>query len=83
MPRALVASTVLDSMIRNKVTTTPGCEGVQAMPVVLDASRAGGCNWKVPGWIGAPSRLAACRDQLEGYVRSLGTQFDIPEDRSG
>ena len=79
MPRALVASTVLDAMIRNKLVNTPGCEGVEAMPVVLDPSRAGGCNWKVPGWLGDPLRLAICRDQLEGYVRFLGTQFDIPD----
>lgn len=79
MPRALVASSVLDAMIRNKLANTPSCEGVQAMPVVLDASRDGGCNWKVPGWTGDLMRLATCGDQIEGYVRFLATQFDIPD----
>lgn len=81
MPRALVAAAVLDAMIRNKVANTPGCEGVEAMRVVPDPSRAEGCNWKVLGWNGDPLRIAICRDQLEGYVRFLGAQFDIPGDR--
>ena len=80
MPRALVSRTVLDALIRNKLANTPGCEGVEALPVVLDESRAAGCNWKVPGYTGDAARLATCRDQLESYVRFLGSQFDIPPD---
>ena len=80
MPRALVSKTVLDALIRNKLANTHGCEGVEALPVVVDAGRSSGGNWKVPGWTGAATRLHGCRDQVETYVRFLATQFDIPED---
>ena len=79
MPRALVSPTVLDALIRNKLASTPGCEGVEALPVVPDRERTRGCNWKVPGWTGPAARVAACRDTSEAYVRFLGSQFDIPE----
>jgi hypothetical protein len=78
MPRALVSKTVLDALIRNKIASTPGCEGVTALPVAYDAARTAGCNWKVPGWVGDSRRIAACRDALETYVRFLGLQFDVP-----
>ena len=81
MPRALVSASVLDSLIRNKLSHTPGCEGVEALPVVFDAARTEGCNWKMPGWVGEPRRIQACRDSLETYVRFLASQFDIPEER--
>jgi hypothetical protein len=80
MPRALVSRTVLDALIRNKLANTLACDGVEALPVVVDGARTAGCNWKVPGWTGAATRLHACRDQVESYVRFLATQFDIPED---
>ena len=80
MPRALVSRIVLDALIRNKLANTQGCQGVEALPVVSDADRAAGCNWRVPGWVGAATRLHACRDQVEAYLRFLGTQFDIPDD---
>ena len=80
MPRALISRTVLDALIRNKLANTLACDGVEALPVVVDCARTAGCNWKVPGWTGAATRLHACRDQVESYVRFLGTQFDIPED---
>jgi hypothetical protein len=79
-PRALISPVVLDALIRNKLASTPGCDGVEALPVVHDAARSEGSNWKVPGWRGEPRRLEACRDQLEGYVRFLASQFDIPEE---
>ena len=83
MSRALVSPPVLDALIRNKIASTPGCEGVEALPVVHDPARAAGCNWKVPGWSGDPARLAGCRDKLEGYVRFLASQFDIPANGAG
>ena len=73
MPRALVAKTMLDALIRRKLTSTAGCEGVAALPIVFDPARTAGCNWKVPGWTGDPR-------QLEAYVRFLATQFDIREE---
>ena len=80
MPRALIGRNVLDALIRTKLANAPGCEGVQAQPVVADAARTLGCNWKVPGWSGDPARLSACRSVIETYVRFLASQFDIPDD---
>jgi hypothetical protein len=80
MPRAQVSRTVLDSLIRNKLSHTPGCEGVESLPVEYDAARTEGCNWRMPGWVGEPRRIQACRDSLETYLRFLASQFDIPEE---
>ncbi len=75
--RGVVSGRVIDALIRSKVASLGGCEGVEPMPVVRNASPSGRCNWTMPGFSGDASRVAACRERISGYLEFLGSQFDI------
>jgi hypothetical protein len=77
MPRAIVSRKTIDTLIRAKVRTLETCSGIEALPVVHDASGSEGCNWKIPGWVGEADSVGMCLQKLSSYLAFLRTQFDI------
>ena len=78
--RMLISRRVLDELIRRKLARTPGCEGVEALPVVAVAQSRLACNWIVPGWLGDAAQVARTRGLVDPYLRFLATQFDVAPD---
>lgn len=81
MRRVVVPKLVIDRLIRDKVAEVAPCDGVNALPVVVRRVPNGGCNWTVPGWIGATESVRRCESRMSAYIRLLASQFDIAEDR--
>ncbi|HEX5632934.1 MAG TPA: hypothetical protein VFX50_06880 [Gemmatimonadales bacterium] len=77
--RATIDKEILDTLIRAKVRSIAGCEGVAAMPVVW-RERHNGCNWMVPGWTGDAPAVETCRERVHDYLRFLAQQFDIADE---
>lgn len=77
MARAVVTRKTLDTLIRARISTLPGCAGVEALPVARRPGRAG-CNWSAQGFVGEAEAVRRCVDEIEGYVAILQAQFNLP-----
>lgn len=82
MARAVVSKTILDSLIRAKLSSMEGCAKVEALPVTWSASGGGGCNWSVPGFVGDGVRVQNCSARIYHYLDFLQCQFDIPVEKA-
>ena len=80
MLRAIVSKRVLDRLIREKLRQVPHCAEVNALPVVWRRRLGAECNWEIPGWVGEARSLANCTRQIDPFVRSLESQFDIADE---
>ena len=79
MKRAMVSKYILDEMIRARIGDA-ACMGVKPMPVSWRPRVGESCNWEVAGWIGEAPSVRACTERLSEYLRSLRSQFDIPDE---
>ena len=82
MPRAIIDSSILDSLIRAKLATLEGCAGAKPLPVAPRDCANGGCNWHIPGWVGESQAVDACSGKIGHYLSFLQAQFDIPREKA-
>ena len=81
MPRAIIDSSILDSLIRAKLATLEGCTGAEPLPVAWRDSGEG-CNWHIPGWVGDAHAVRDCSGKMGQYLSFLQAQFDIPREKA-
>lgn len=80
MLRAIVSKRVIDRLIRARVVESVPCNDVEPLPVVWRGRVGFACNWEIPGWQGPTRRVDHCRRAVDGYLRYLESQFDIPDE---
>ena len=78
--KSRIAGPVLDRLIKEKMSRTPACAGLTAMPVVRSAEASRGCNWRVPGYLGDLARVPKCEAAIREYVEFLAGQFDLEDE---
>ena len=79
MERVVISKRVLDRLIRAKLEMLEECEGVNALPVVVNARAGRGCNWTIPGWTGEVDFVNRCNRKIRSYLEFLRGQFNVSE----
>jgi hypothetical protein len=78
--KTFITAPVLDRLVKEKMARTPECEGLTALPVIRTSDRSGGCNWRVPGYVGSVARVERCEAALREYLEFLAVQFDLADE---
>jgi hypothetical protein len=78
--KTIITGPVLDRLVKEKMSRTPECEGLTALPVIRTSDRTHGCNWRVPGYVGSVARVARCEAALREYLDFLAVQFDLADE---
>ena len=82
MAKTIISKRDLDAIIRNHMLTLPAdCAHVVAMPVVWRARVRSEPNWAIPGWSGDSESVRRCVEGLNGHLRHLRSNFDIPDEQ--
>jgi hypothetical protein len=79
MERVTISKRILDRLIRAKLVQIEGCQGVNALPVMVKGAPDNGCIWTIPGWTGEAQAIDRCHDKMKTYIEFLRGQFNVSE----